>query len=329
MTRDLKTQLQKTSNAIFHGNNFNMQRLQIVGLHAYLESSNVDQLWNYQNETQIPEGICIAPVDAANCMLDFERTITFIRGLFDAIKESQKRNPGKRISVLYAGCGPFATLILPMTTEFSSKEVGFTLVDIHEESINYVKKIIEELGIQDYFDDIVHADATKYKPEKQPDIVLTETMGRALLFEPHLAITENLKKTLGEKGILIPENISLGVKLKSLNSHPRKKINLGNYFELTKDSPEISPPYIIKGAVELGPNVEKNDLFYILLTTKIKVFRTRVLEPESSMITHTEQMNGIFRQTEGTRLYIQYPAGGRPKIIQTEITDSVNEVLDS
>ena len=63
------------------------------------------------------------------------RTVKFIRGMHDAIKEAQRLNPGKRISVLYAGCGPFGTLALPLTTQFQSHEVEFTLLDLHNESV--------------------------------------------------------------------------------------------------------------------------------------------------------------------------------------------------
>jgi hypothetical protein len=156
--------------------------------------------------------------------------------------------------VLYAGCGPFATLALPLTTEFTAEQVQFTLLDIHRRSLDAARLIVETLGVSAYVLDYIECDAASYRCAgvDAPHIVLTETMQKALEKEPHVAITCNLAPQLREGGILIPQKILLNACLadvskefaamtaddsNSLPQEPRRaRINLGKVFELTADS---------------------------------------------------------------------------------------------
>jgi len=320
MKNSIKSHLEDTSDSIINGTNpIEDLDLKISRLHKKLEDYDVNSLWDHQKDTKTPNGRCLSPIEAGNCMLDTKRTVEFIRGLHDAVKEAQKRNPEKRISVLYAGCGPFAALALPMTTQFTPQEVGFTLMDIHGGSLTYVARIIEELGLHEYIDDVICTDATEYHPKEKYDVLVTETMDRALLYEPHLAITENLRNSLHENGILVPEKITLGIELKNMTKRAGGTIHAGDFFTLEKDSEPTSPPGKIEGKVELDSRANETDIYKICITTRVQVFGTHALELNDSMITYIEETNECLMKKPGTTIRVKYKAGDNKESIKIYI----------
>lgn len=154
-------------------------------------------------------GKAISVFEAAFCTKEFMRTQQFLRGIRDAIIEAKRQFPNEVIRVFYAGTGPFATLMLPMTTLFSPSEVQFTLLEINRETILHLKQVIAHFDVSAYIDQIIEADASTFELQEKGKhhILLTETMQHALIKEPQVAITLNLLPQMHEHCILVPENI--------------------------------------------------------------------------------------------------------------------------
>ena len=111
--------------------------------------------------SMLASGTAISPRDAARCLRDIARTTTFMRGLRAAVADATRRFPGQAIEVLYAGCGPFATLALSLIVERDPSEVQLTLVDVHERSLDAARRLYERLDALAYIRRFVHADAAE------------------------------------------------------------------------------------------------------------------------------------------------------------------------
>jgi hypothetical protein len=291
----------------------------------------------YLEETQLGEGKALSPRDATRCITDFMRTAGFISGLRAAIIEARRRFPDETIHVLYAGCGPFAPLMIPLTTEFDATQVQFTLLDIHKQSLDAARQIVCALGLKDFVRDYVRADATSYQhpPESALHIVLTETMQRVLSKEPQVMITSNLVPQLVEGGILVPQKITLRTALADVNqehafadnndaaSHDtkRQRIYLGQVFELTAESSRgvrdwpttkenlgarTSPP------IRLSVPQLNGHAYKLMLLTEITVFDSIVIGDYHSGITYPvvcDELDGI---ESGSQIEFHYQTGAHP-----------------
>ena len=159
-------------------------------------------------------GIALSSTFAALCVVDIMRTRQFVRGIFQAMKQVQNQRTGP-VNILYAGTGPFATLILPLLTKYSPEQLRLTLIEANEKTIFYLKKLISELEIDDYISEILCVDASKYKlgEEKKVDILISETMQHGLVKEQQVPIMLNLVNQLEEDVIIIPNKIQLDLAL--------------------------------------------------------------------------------------------------------------------
>ncbi len=171
-----------------------------------------------EGETRTPNGLAVSPTMAAMCADDYVRTITFMRGAHAAILDIQKEFPERPVRVLYVGCGPYATLAVPLMTVLSSREISFTLLDVHPESIDSVKTIINSLGLTDAVASYETMDADSYRvsPDQPPDIILMEIMQACLQAEPQVAITRHLLKQ-AQDSILVPEEVRIDLILTDIS----------------------------------------------------------------------------------------------------------------
>jgi hypothetical protein len=166
-----------------------------------------------------PAGTAISPLDAGRCLLDPRRTAIYLRGVHAAIQEAQQRFPGEVIHVLYAGCGPFAPLCLPLLPLLAGQAVHFTLLDMHARAVESVQAILTALRLEGGNAECLVCDATRYhNPDHRPlHVVVCETMQRALEKEPQVAILINLAPQLTVGGLMVPERIAVDAVLTDLS----------------------------------------------------------------------------------------------------------------
>src|SRR5207245_20449 len=150
--------------------------------------------------------------------------------------ETSARFPRETIHVLYAGCGPFAPFCLLPILQFPATDVQFTLLDIHQSSLDASRQLAETLGVQQRIRDYIRCDAASYQhdPGTAFHLILTETLQAALRGEGQVAITANLAPQVHAGGFFLPQQISIEACLLSQASEAAKDcIHLGQILELS------------------------------------------------------------------------------------------------
>lgn len=279
--------------------------------------------------TNLPAGVAIDPLSAARCTLDFARTTKFLRGIYAAVRVAQQRFFAQPIEILYAGCGPFATLAIPLMTQFSADEVRFTLLDIHQRSLDSARLLVETLGFAAHVRDYLQADAATYvqPAERTLHIVITETMLEALRKEPQVAVTLNLAPQLCAGGILIPERITVDACLynpatefqltpagsvdESPSKSERMRIMLGRLIELDIAS---VPRLCSEGfpAVRIKLPAADEQRLRLMLRTEVTVFESFILGDYAASITIPHQDKEFDALAPGSGVMFQYEVGSMP-----------------
>lgn len=264
-------------------------------------------------DTKLSTGTAIAPRDAATCMTDIVRTSRYVRGLRNAVLEIRERFPHQRVDILYAGCGPFAALALPLCHEFSAGEISLTLVDLHEASLASAKRVFDSLGISEFVTEWLCADATAVVPSQKYHIIVAEMMQKALEKEPQVAVTIHLSDFLHDDGVFLPEKITVTACLADLNVEfgpgaRNVRIVLGDICTLTKDTDEIEP-------ITLTIPDTQTDGQSLLLATSIQIFDSVGLGDRESGITHPSIMLDIGRLKPGDNIEFRYRLGPEPRFV--------------
>jgi predicted RNA methylase len=207
--------------------------LNLIGINAEQE--------NYRQNLSLDSGKAIGLTWAAMCIKDIMRTKKFMDGVSNATRDCLKNNK-RPIQILYAGTGPFATLMLPLTAQFSSEEIQFTLLEINGNSFNCLQTLINKLKLENYIHRLENADATQWRlpANQQIDLFICETMTQGLQSEPQVAICINIVPQLTGQTILIPEEISLRAALINPKTRMERKLGLG-----LKDKKDIEDDIIV------------------------------------------------------------------------------------
>jgi hypothetical protein len=278
-------------------------------------------------QTNTASGLALSPLRAAMCAREPLRTITFIKGLAAAIDEA--RLPDRPVRVLYAGCGPFATLALPLMTLFDAREAVFTLVDIHAASLDCARSLVEGFGLASHVSGYVLADACTLAldPKELPDVIVSETMNASLRSEPQVAIMRHLAAQ-APKALLVPESVmveacllrpgkELPPPLESADAPPqpaqRERISLGTVFRLDRESIgawEKEAGLLPAGAVRVPDEVPAG--MQARLLTKIAAFGPHRLDDYESSLNLPQHLPGKPVLSGGEHLRFAYRISEAP-----------------
>jgi len=299
----------------------------------------------WAKDSYLDSGLAISPEAAANCVTDYKRSIVFIRGVYHAIKAIQKKFKHHKLNILYAGCGPFATQILPLLAKFKTTDFKLTLLDIHQDSLDSVRLLVQYFQLDKYDISLEMEDACHYQPKGRQHVILTETMQKALEQEPQYQITKNLTPYLVTGGTFLPEKVQVSLCLIKIDKEKKtfeqfqlldidelilqkqryflgpvidlglKKIDdkFENRVDNIDDKKTCSVPYQLScGEFELPEN-EQLESFDLALMTNIQVYQHYRLNDYESELTLPAVCTGLPTLKQGMKLSIQYFVGSYPK----------------
>jgi hypothetical protein len=281
-----------------------------------------------QGDISLKNGIALSIKNAADCIKDYKRTACFLRGIHKAIIECIKRFPNTELNILYAGCGPYAPLLLPLLSLFKPEDINVTLIDINQSSIDSIKNIVVELGYEAYISSSIVANAIQYKhPDDTPlHIVITETMFHALTKEPQVAITQNLAPQLIDGGILIPEEINIALGYSFFSKEPflnqyNSTYHITNFPNQNIKRKSVAPLLSINKD-ENNSIIDSSQYYFesewysipknytetpdICIYTYIKVFDVFQLQYEDSLITNPYCLTSLYNLQNYCRFKVKY-----------------------
>jgi hypothetical protein len=290
------------------------------------------------NEEKVSGGYALSTFDALICIKDYLRTARFLKGIHRAIQVLKTKYPNQKINILYAGCGPIATLILPLLPLFDSKEMDLILLDLHSESLNSVESLLHELELSDYHIRCIQADATKYiKPNDWPvHLLITETMFEALHREPQVAVTKHLVNQLDSNGILIPEEIQLNMAFSFYGKEPYlqsdydaasfiehfnrpayiRRNDAGRIFTLNKELSflqHMNAEQTVFTSSEFYWPKDYSNCPDVCIYTNIKIFESVELNSGESLITNPVGIKSAYSTNANEAFHLKYDLSDTPQ----------------
>ena len=307
-------------------------RPEVVELTTILVNSQTVRLTSHQDisggETRTSNGIALSPRMAAMCADDFTRTIAFIRGTHAAIVDIRNRFPDRPARVLYVGCGPYATLAVPLMAIFSSSEATFTLLDVHSESIVSAKSIVDSLCLSESVVRFETLDAASYRvcPDQPPDVILIEILQACLESEPQVAITRHLLSQ-SSSAILIPEEVRVDLTLvdpsrefdsdnlvRNGGDIQRDRIPVGSVFVINREAvcswKDDSSSRLPGSSIRIPDSVEQR--YQPMLFTKIRVYQKHILKDYDSGLTCPRTLSIAGAIKVGDTIQFHYELGRHP-----------------
>ena len=282
---------------------------------------------NGRNDIDLDNGKALGTFCAALCIDDMIRTRQFIRGINKAIQE--KINKQKPLHILYAGTGPFATLILPFILRYPKEDIKYTLLEINPLSFEILQDVILKLGLKDYNIKLVKEDATKYHidSENKPDILISETMQNALAKEQQVPIFLNLMNQVNYDSVFIPQKIELsiglkkeGVPLEENHAKPYEKVR--KIFDVSKE--EMLPLSTAKKNTNGEVLFDKKETIIegkklkgfsqLVLMTEIQIYEDEKIGIDESGLTTPITMKDISDLKDSLSIHTQYKISSHPEL---------------
>ncbi len=246
-----------------------------------------------------PYGKAICTLWAGLCTGQLLRTQRFCRGLKKAVADKLTQDPGRAVHVVYAGTGPFATLALPVMTQFEPTQLQFTLLEINDQSYSIVKGLLAGLGLEKYVRRTELCDATQWQaPDEPVDIVISETMNKALIKEPQVYIMLNMAKQLPATVTYIPAEIKVNIAhVRNYHNAPVTLAPLCNfdrqcYLEIVQRSAG-KPDWVFEPVTYNYTPVADQTLVY---ATDITVYGDEMLGYNESSLNFTHKIQGPLPQ---------------------------------
>jgi hypothetical protein len=294
----------------------------------------------WADDSLLATGVAINPQAAAHCALDYRRSVAFIRGTYAAINELKLQFPNVPLEVLYAGCGPFATLLLPLLSKFVPGELKLHLLDFHQSSLDSVNRLLAHFDFHDHDIQTIKDDASTYQHPGNLHLIIAETMQKSLEQEPQFAVTANLVPQLWSAGLFIPQRIDVSLCLADLEREkflvgealknegsdlkmeplrypiatvctllPDRASDLVHLAEqnATGNTPQLEPKMI---TIPMEPDLTRLDA---ALFTRIQVFGQYCLMDYESQITLPLKCHELLPLSGGDRWRVSYQLGSYPK----------------
>jgi hypothetical protein len=277
---------------------------------------------------------------------DYQRSVVFIRSVYAAITSLKLRFAGSPIEILYAGCGPFATLLLPLLGRFIPGDLNITLLDIHQRSLRSVELLLEDFGFAAHAVKTIKEDACVYHHPQKLHLVIAETMQKSLEQEPQFAVTANLAPQMVWQGVFIPQRIDVTLALADLeketvfyrNANIQKQTSLDNrprrYPIATLCSLSADNALAQRQAAQHNAHTNKEELesrvikiplldnisgLNAALFTRIIVYQSYCLEDYEAEITLPLRCYELEPLYGGERYAVSYQLGSYPKFNFTSL----------
>lgn len=255
----------------------------------------------WSGDSLLDSGVAISPQAAAHCVADYRRSVVYIRGVHAALQALQGRFTAQPLQILYAGCGPYATLLLPLLHRFEPCSLQVVLLDIHPQSLASVARLIDACGLDAHSLSLVQANACDYQPAAPLHLLMVEAMQKALEQEPQVAITRRLAPLLVAGGVLVPEAIEVELVLGS----GARQHSLGPVLSLGA-AVNLAPVRVHIPALAALPELSAS------LLTRIQVYGEHRLAPGEAEITLPRPFPELASPRAGDSWEIEYRLGSYP-----------------